>query len=457
MAKKDGQDIAGMPKGVIEIGASFKEFEQATDNAAMLPALQEQLRSKWKQRIEIVDLLISRVFPRGDRGYAIQYILKTRIHDGNIENLALYGRLFGPEESWPPRVVDGDRTMFFEKMRLLVPVFPYDPGLKSIPELLDKQKAKVILRNSLGESLGKIESLNIKSISILGYRLERRCILKYELEIGRAGQTEITSLVAKIVRPGKAGEIASLMKALAGSGFDGSIDRIGVPRIYHFDNSDGYIIMEYIRGESLHDLVGRKSFSGACAHAGRLLRKLHAMSLPRMKVYSAGMEIENLRGKFLPAVSPFEDWSVELSKAFALLESQLGFAETGHDSTPIHRDFFDKQMITDGDRIVMLDCDSVALGDPAQDFANLLAHLRLREMQSSDGISLEGGMKAFAEGYNGLNTEFLRRTEWWLGASLIRLSVLYALRNKWRHIAPCLLDEAVTALRGNCDILRRIR
>ncbi len=47
----------------------------------------------------------------------------------------------------------------------------------------------------------------------------------------------------------------------------------------------------------------------------------------------------------------------------------------------IHRDFYDKQLIVDGDSVALLDFDNLAIGDRAQDYGNFLGHCRLRQLQ----------------------------------------------------------------------------
>ncbi|MDQ3989296.1 MAG: ATP-binding cassette domain-containing protein, partial [Actinomycetota bacterium] len=48
---------------------------------------------------------------------------------------------------------------------------------------------------------------------------------------------------------------------------------------------------------------------------------------------------------------------------------------------PAHRDLHDKQLVAVGDRVGLLDLDTLCAADPALDLANLLAHLRLRVLQ----------------------------------------------------------------------------
>jgi len=55
--------------------------------------------------------------------------------------------------------------------------------------------------------------------------------------------------------------------------------------------------------------------------------------------------------------------------------------------------------------------------------------------------ALERGCAAFSDEY-----DTGERTAWWRSASLCRLAALYALRPRWRHLYPELLERAMNGL-----------
>jgi aminoglycoside phosphotransferase (APT) family kinase protein len=95
----------------------------------------------------------------------------------------------------------------------------------------------------------------------------------------------------------------------------------------------------------------------------------------------------------------------------------------------------------------LLDFDNAAAGDPAQDHGNFTAHLILRGRQEpAQANNILGGMRAFEDTYESDDAALTARAAWWRAAALLRLSVLYALRPRWRHLAPGLAEDTLTSV-----------
>ncbi|RMF19915.1 MAG: hypothetical protein D6760_12555, partial [Deltaproteobacteria bacterium] len=106
----------------------------------------------------------------------------------------------------------------------------------------------------------------------------------------------------------------------------------------------------------------------------------------------------------------------------------------------LHRDFYDKQVLLDGDRPVLLDMDTICAGDAELDVGNFRAHLYLRGLQWGRKDRFVGLEHAFVRAYPGLLSE--RRMMWYRGVALLRLACGYALRPRWRHLVPTMIAEA---------------
>jgi len=105
-----------------------------------------------------------------------------------------------------------------------------------------------------------------------------------------------------------------------------------------------------------------------------------------------------------------------------------------------HRDFHDKQILYDGDRSVLLDCDTLAMADPALDLGNFIAHLQWRTHQSPNhSDQLAQGTRAFRRAYGAMDDGTQKRAGWWSAATLLRLACLYTWRPRWRHAVPAVL------------------
>lgn len=95
--------------------------------------------------------------------------------------------------------------------------------------------------------------------------------------------------------------------------------------------------------------------------------------------------------------------------------------------TLVHRDLHDGQLLLEGDAVGMLDFDLLALGDPALDLANLLAHLELRAQQ---GLPVDPAATAEAvlEGYRP-DPAVRTALPAYLEAARSRLRAVYAFRD----------------------------
>ena len=108
---------------------------------------------------------------------------------------------------------------------------------------------------------------------------------------------------------------------------------------------------------------------------------------------------------------------------------------------PSHRDFYDKQILVDGEHSALLDLDMACLAEPELDLGNFLAHLHLRELQGS------------LSGAGPLSIEFTRhywarggviepvRLEFYEACTHLRLACVYLVRPQWTGLTDRLLDS----------------
>ena len=89
----------------------------------------------------------------------------------------------------------------------------------------------------------------------------------------------------------------------------------------------------------------------------------------------------------------------------------------------------------------MIDFDTAAWGDPEVDVANFCAHLRLRAAQHGREPLCAEMEDVFLGAYPAPLDR--RRLDWYRRATLVRLGCSYALRPRWRHIAPRVLEGAL--------------
>jgi len=116
-----------------------------------------------------------------------------------------------------------------------------------------------------------------------------------------------------------------------------------------------------------------------------------------------------------------------------------GPEHAGVSLVPTHRDLHDGQLLVTPDGLVLLDYDLLCLADPVLDLANLIAHLRLRELQGHAGAtdaSVDQCGRELLDGFGAEATHGLRRRlRFYQASSFLRLALVYALRPPWRHLS----------------------
>ncbi|WP_114906965.1 phosphotransferase family protein [Ornithinimicrobium murale] len=110
-------------------------------------------------------------------------------------------------------------------------------------------------------------------------------------------------------------------------------------------------------------------------------------------------------------------------------------SQPAQDLVVSHRDLHDKQMLAEGNRLGLLDFDTVALAEPALDLANLWVHARLRADQGlwsqRHSEIAQQSIREVADSLGVSDERFATYAE----ATRLRLACLYAFRPRHRALA----------------------
>jgi hypothetical protein len=429
---------------------NIEAFMAATDSRRMNLFFSEQLPRHLGFDARVVDVIICRVIPRRKGGFSIQYNVRLNVStNDSCDNITIFGHLLGPDEKKPSYVSQNRDAIFSEELNLALPIFPFDPELPQLKEYWDESMVLPRMSNSLSSIATDTREARIHNKKLLGYRLERRCVIEYELSFAGEKGPNI-NMVAKIGKGAAMVQPWLYLQKLGQSGFGAdSADRLTVPVLYGVDRDSEAYFTEFVEGTTLHDLLGQPEFRDGCVSAGKVIAKLHCSKLRLAGDYSYRDEIAGLKGKFLITADIFPRWHDAFWKAYSLLEDKS--RSLAHDFAPavVHRDFYDKQVLFSSRRTTLLDCDGLMMGDPALDIGNFIAHLHLRTLQNSEHErQLEKAAVLFEEAYGSGKLALGDRTSWWTAATLIRLAGLYGLRPRWRTLAPALLEKAINVLGG---------
>lgn len=270
--------------------------------------------------------------------------------------------------------------------------------------------------------------------TLVVHRPERRAVVR------RSGPAATTYL--KVVRPnGRSPQL----KAMPFGGLAG----VRTPVAIASDASTGTMECSALPGRALHQLLGDAGVSEAATSAafratGAAVRGFHTSPPPvgagRHDATAEAEVTERWTNNSLAhgVLSPAE--AAAAKSALADVHGRLARL-AAEASSLIHRDLHDKQVfVDDHERVGLLDLDTLAIGDPALDVANLLAHLELRVLQGHASLdAAQVAADAFLEGYRPA-PPLMERMVTYAAASRLRLACVYAFRPRWRGLAGQLLD-----------------
>ncbi|MBI5506019.1 MAG: hypothetical protein HY899_14575 [Deltaproteobacteria bacterium] len=314
---------------------------------------------------------------------------------------------------------------------VLVQLFPYDYRL---PRLADCASVETVAGVSGGRHA-------FDRCEVMAYRPGMRCQLRYDVAgLARAyGKISVERESGRRARVH--GELHAALEKRAGL--------LRVPAPLGSIHDLGLDLVAAASGENLYDRMAGNSDEGLVLRAIDGLAELHQYApAPADRIHDADDELALVDDwvSWMAGVEP--PMADRLWRAHTLLAQSMPTASNARAGFA-HRDFYDKQLLADGEILWLLDVDTACSGDRELDAGNFLAHLFLRGVQwnrSAVHRRLEDEAwrayrsRAGAAGAD-VSSDLAR---WYRRAALVRLACTYALRPPWRHLAPALLEEAVT-------------
>lgn len=425
----------------------FRPLECATDPGLMREFFAAHLERLVPGAESVESCRVPRVFPRNDDSYIVQYELQLRSGDGGGSTRTILCGLSCSARDGAYRAeaagYDPRHCVSHPDIGLTVPIFPFDPGLPALADLWDSARTPGLLARLASTPSGLASDPAAVTRTVLGYRLGRRCTLALSGSSHAAGDCSF-ELVAKVAPPQKIARVMETVARLERAGWSSTrADGMTIPAQLGTDATIGVILMERAPGVSLHELLGQADFLPACAAAGRLLRRLHDLkgSWVTSKAHTGAAELADLAVWTRRLCTIFPSCASLVEEVHDMLGAHAVPGPKRAEVGPIHRDFYDKQVLYTKGRTTLLDFDNMSPGDRAQDVGNFLAHLELRRMQQAEsGPAIAAAKAAFIDAYGQCDERFSGRVMWWQAATFLRLACLYALRPRWRHLTPELTD-----------------
>ena len=312
---------------------------------------------------------------------------------------------------------------------LLVVPFPLDPGLPQLVEATEPRQAA----RKLSVAAGGPDS--IRRIEILRFVSGKRCQIRYHFRPGGAG-----SLLGKTFRDGRGRDLGALMNRVAELFEASGNPELSAPRSPGYLPQWQMVLQEDVGGVTLYGQARNGTLDEAhLTGAAECLATLHGSSLRVPGRHLVDDEIALVRsardrlrqaGCASPATGPLLAQLAEYSRG--LPAGRL---------VPVHRDFYDKQILVQGSRLFLIDLDTATTGFPEIDVANFIAHLRLRSLQQQPGPLPGDREERFFDAYaRAATTPDPRRMCFFLAAALFRLGCVYRLRSQRRRLATRLFE-----------------
>jgi len=430
------------------LSPDYATLASATDASVMLKRFRDSLASVRAKKISIESLEIPRVFARPGGEFLIQYQLDLKAHRRDkSDRILYYGYMPGASGARPEYTnINEESVIRLDDIRLLIPIFPFDPSLKYLTQFTQHDYALDYFRKAAESGLPGFSDADDLSWEILSYRLERRCVIKYSFYAGKDGKNQepLGTVIAKFYRINRLSRVKDIAGSLENQFNDSEIGHLVVPRVLHADREKGLLIFGEAPGNSLHFYIKSNIFETGCAAAGSILRKLHETNIANLSNYNLENELDSLAKAAEITGSIFPDFKKPFKDILGQLGERKAVFSAPDDTVLSHRDFYDKQIIYSGSQTTLLDCDNAAYADPALDFGNFLAHIKLRQLQFPDRAdNLNRGAEAFKINYKAIQSDnFRMKVKWWQAATLLRLVSLYSLRPRWHRLSGALISEA---------------
>ena len=242
--------------------------------------------------------------------------------------------------------------------------WPFDPALPAL-ERVARLTTAVLADHGIASSTSP-------STAVVAYRPTERAVLRIE--------DGDVAWYAKLVRPKEAAGIVRRHELLAGHG-------LPVPEIVGHDIDAGLVVMAELRGPTLRDLVKSDAPTWPTPETfAALIRRLGTVDADDLVAMRHRLRDGPHHVALLASVLPSE--RDRLSRLGALLQRSIDDAAL-RPLTFVHGDLHERQLIVDGDAIVgLLDIDECGAGDPVDDIAVPIAHLRYRALTATNASRL---------------------------------------------------------------------
>ena len=386
---------------------ALPHLKTATDAGLMREIFRKHLRPVPGNAWEIRSCEVSRVRAHPGESAVILYILRiadsqngqereqwvTGELDPAAHNELSWGELHAAARSRNSKAVDTfDPVSFIDELGMLVEVYPFDRRLPGLADLVagPPPELEPVLLASLGPGQWTAEW----TVETVRYHALLRSTLLYRVHAQEAesGRVECKRFYVKVYR-GEKGE--DMRRALEGR--SRQANGFAIPALLAYLPDLGALVLEEARGTSLRKLVSAGDHTEAMlSHVGRAMASFHQGDIAGLPSHGLADELALLERSKAFLVSPCPHLQARIESVFKALESGLQDVPPG----PTHLALRLSPILVDGERLWLIDLDSLSAADPLLDVAFFLANLAsLRIRSKLDEETSRRLARLFADAY----------------------------------------------------------
>jgi hypothetical protein len=443
---------------------ALPQLKTATDTGLMLEIFRKHLRSVPGKAWDIRNCEISRVRAHPGESAVILYILRIAdSQNGQERDQWVTGELDPAahnELSWAERQSAAwsrnskafdtfDPVSFIDELGMLVQVYPFDRRLPGLADLVagPPPELEPLLLASLGPGQWKAEW----TVKTVRYHALLRSTLLYSVQAQEAesGRVECKRFYVKVYR-GDEGE--DMRRVLEGG--SRQANGFAIPALLAYLPHLGALVLEEAQGTSLRKLVSAGNHTEAMvSHVGLALASFHQGDIAGLPSHGLADELALLERCKAFLVSTCPHLQARLESVFEALAAGLQEVPPG----PTHLALRLDPILVDGDRLWLIDLDSLSAADPLLDVAFFLANLAsLRIRSKLDDDTSRRLARSFAESYfaqvpSAWRARLPVHYAWALlkaARNVYRRKVFRPNSQRWLETVTAMLKEAEDALAG---------
>jgi Phosphotransferase enzyme family len=305
-------------------------------------------------------------------------------------------------------------------------VFPNDPILKRLPDMLDLTLMRLLLPRWLTalDLCGDYRLTDIQ-VDVLHYRAERTCMLRYRLDIeNRAtGQVSPLTVYGKIYGSGVSAEVFRVMEQLSKHS-----PRLITAIPLGYDADLNAVWQSHLGGDPL---LLERSTPAQCLDAmqriAHCVAAFHSSAVDNVKVATLKQILSQLAKTVTVIAGTYPQMGERVATLVRHLSARACEIDFGAGSaTPIHRDLKLANFLLDDNGAALIDLDEVALGDPLIDIGSFVAAFSARALLLGwDEAAVDAVIERFLHHYAARVTWPLarERLDWYIAASFVYESI----------------------------------